>query len=592
MNQVSPGSRQDDAPELLDLFATVSDETASTEQIERLEKFLLTDDGVVESFVHFMFLHALLERNSTIARPNSLLPSHQVVQPEPRAASTSFPANVFPSAAFQSGVGSFSSGWPLAYLIATVVVAVGLLVSAWIPTSRSVTIAHGLNPAVNDRALHKSNTRRGGRITGMVDCRWAEDGVPLRMDEGVPLGREIKLKSGLMEVTYDTGAKVILQGPVTYEVASPAGGFLSLGKLTARVDNAKPQAANQKSEIRNPKFVVRTPTATVNDLGTEFGVEVTDNNASVVHVFQGSIELHAMSGGKVQNIIRMVEHESARVERGAGGSVSAVTDATVRPSVFVRSERLQELILQKQETAFRRWKAHFEKLGRDPAVVAYYDFQRRGESPGVLHAVSNASQKPPHGTIQGPVWGTGRMPGKQSLRFDGNQDHVAINLPQRLTQMTLAASIAIELINDDQNSGSAGLLMSDGWGNPATDPEQCHWQILRPGEMCFSTVAMGRTLTPVVLPWHDWGRQRWRHLAVVVDPAQGNMTFYLDGEAVLKETVRSGIAATFGSARIGNWLPVKGHMPRAFCGRMDELLIMGRAMTADEIREMFEAGRR
>ena len=38
-----------------------------------------------------------------------------------------------------------------------------------------------------------------------------------------------------MEITYDTGAKVILQGPVTYEVESAAGGFLSLGKLTARV---------------------------------------------------------------------------------------------------------------------------------------------------------------------------------------------------------------------------------------------------------------------------------------------------------------------------------------------------------------------
>ena len=41
-----------------------------------------------------------------------------------------------------------------------------------------------------------------------------------------------------MEITYDTGAKVILQGPVTYEVESPAGGFLSVGKLTARVEGS------------------------------------------------------------------------------------------------------------------------------------------------------------------------------------------------------------------------------------------------------------------------------------------------------------------------------------------------------------------
>ena len=39
-----------------------------------------------------------------------------------------------------------------------------------------------------------------------------------------------------MEITYDTGARVILQGPVTYEVESKDGGFLSLGKLTARLE--------------------------------------------------------------------------------------------------------------------------------------------------------------------------------------------------------------------------------------------------------------------------------------------------------------------------------------------------------------------
>ena len=38
----------------------------------------------------------------------------------------------------------------------------------------------------------------------------------------VSLGDKFALRSGLMEITYDTGAKVILQGPVTYEVESAA----------------------------------------------------------------------------------------------------------------------------------------------------------------------------------------------------------------------------------------------------------------------------------------------------------------------------------------------------------------------------------
>ena len=124
-----------------------------------------------------------------------------------------------------------------------------------------------------------------GRITGMVDCRWADPATEAFDRDDVPLGRKYALASGFMEITYNSGAKVILQGPATYEVESASGGFLSLGKLTARVEKKgqgpgvrirvegranrqpnplpngegtnhfarpSPLVANPKSEIRNP----------------------------------------------------------------------------------------------------------------------------------------------------------------------------------------------------------------------------------------------------------------------------------------------------------------------------------------------------
>ena len=115
----------------------------------------------------------------------------------------------------------------------------------------------------------------------MVDCRWETKGLGIRdwgLEEGskskvqgskkiqslipnpqslVSLGDKFALASGLMEITYDTGAKVILQGPVTYEVESASGGFLSLGKLTARLEKKVasgqwPVARERKSLIPNP----------------------------------------------------------------------------------------------------------------------------------------------------------------------------------------------------------------------------------------------------------------------------------------------------------------------------------------------------
>ena len=56
-----------------------------------------------------------------------------------------------------------------------------------------------------------------------------------------------------MEITYNVGATVILQGPATYEVESKDGGYLSRGKLTAKVEKKDTGGGRgaYKSEIRN-----------------------------------------------------------------------------------------------------------------------------------------------------------------------------------------------------------------------------------------------------------------------------------------------------------------------------------------------------
>ena len=114
-----------------------------------------------------------------------------------------------------------------------------------------------------------------------------------------------------MEITYDTGAKVILQGPVTYEVESN-GGYLSVGKLTGKLEKRSGEwpsgsgAVNHKSksQVQIPvslyppslpsPFVIRTPTATVTDLGTEFGVEVDAQQVCHVETFVGLVEVRQL----------------------------------------------------------------------------------------------------------------------------------------------------------------------------------------------------------------------------------------------------------------------------------------------------------
>jgi hypothetical protein len=277
---------------------------------------------------------------------------------------------------FNNTIGFFSSGWPVAYLVATVIFAIGLAVGARTYVSHSAQIAVQSPRAAQGQSQPERELESVGRITGMVDCQWEGSGFRVQgaADSGqqsacsgqnsagrqprstnhyplstIRLGDKFALSSGLMEITYDSGAKVILQGPVTYEVESPTGGYLSVGKLTAKLEK-RSASASQKSEILNhkslppvpcPLFAVRTPTAVVTDLGTEFGLEVTKDGNTMSHVYRGSVRLQvASSDGTLQGANRVLhENESARVEKSRhqnGGDCTIVPDSSARKVAFVR----------------------------------------------------------------------------------------------------------------------------------------------------------------------------------------------------------------------------------------------------------------
>ena len=143
-----------------------------------------------------------------------------------------------------------------------------------------------------------------GRITDMVDCRWSNSKTEAIRRE-VALGQGFSLSTGLLEITYDTGAKVILQGPCAYRINSACGGFLALGRLTARVEKKAAikegsgnihHSSSIKRHSPNPLFAVQTPTATVTDLGTEFGVEVSAEGRTDARVFEGAIRVATEAG--------------------------------------------------------------------------------------------------------------------------------------------------------------------------------------------------------------------------------------------------------------------------------------------------------
>ena len=358
--------------ELTALVEALLDERITSDDAARLDQYIRRDEAARWVYVQYANLYAGLRWDRGSRRD-----PHADNEPPHVATPVSAPIQGFLGDTTPGTLSLFAGSWALAYLIATVTLGLGLLIGSLTPVSDPIPIAHKrLSPAESPR---QPDAAPVGLITGMVDCQFAEgsrfrvqgsgrrgDGSELPSPAGrgaggegvagsqspiphpqslVHLGDTFALASGLMEITYDTGAKVILQGPVTYEVESKAGGFLSLGKLSARVEK-KVESSSPQSLIPNPSslstnhyplFTIKTPTATVTDLGTEFGVEVSKEGLTTSHVFRGAVRMQvAATDGRSEGVVQVLrENQSARIE-GRDGKQAIVLISAPKPAAFAR----------------------------------------------------------------------------------------------------------------------------------------------------------------------------------------------------------------------------------------------------------------
>lgn len=89
----------------------------------------------------------------------------------------------------------------------------------------------------------------------------------------------LELSEGLMELVFFNKVTVLLQGPAGIHLKSLDHMVLSHGQFTADV----PEGAEG--------FTVSTPQGKIIDLGTQFGVSVTEDGNVETHVFSGEIEV-------------------------------------------------------------------------------------------------------------------------------------------------------------------------------------------------------------------------------------------------------------------------------------------------------------
>jgi len=114
-------------------------------------------------------------------------------------------------------------------------------------------------------------------IHDSIDARWSDPSISA--DPGTQLStlENLVLTRGIVEIAFEGGARAVIEAPSTLELLSPDSARLEWGKLVGRVP---------RSEVH---LTIKTPQATITDLGTEFGVEVNRQQVTHLHVFEGRV---------------------------------------------------------------------------------------------------------------------------------------------------------------------------------------------------------------------------------------------------------------------------------------------------------------
>lgn len=405
------------------------------------------------------------------------------------------------------------------------------------------------------------------RLSAAKEVSWS-GGAALQPGALLRKGQRLDLTSGYAEVTFDSGARVVLEGPTSFVINSAWDSTLRKGTLKASVP---PQAIG---------FRVSNPSVEVTDLGTEFTMIADASGATDVLVLKGEVEAAPRAPADSDTIL-LRERESRRFQTDG---MSEVTDSAEK---FARFAQLQPLERFTTDFHYAHWS--FDEAGGN--LSGRYTGAGTRELPAQLEG---ADTDPAHAITQGQ-W-------RQALRFDGQlQARTSFPGISGLAPHTVSFWVRVP---EDAPLSDAYAMVAWRTNTPklAYRPVHISWN-RNPTEG-----ALGAIRTDFsgghVLGTTSLRDGRWHHAAVVLTPGDDpalplQVKLYVDGRlessTVVPGKVR-GPAATANPALddlvwLGCRLGATGPRQERFRGEIDELYIADRALAPQEIVQVMADNR-
>lgn len=431
------------------------------------------------------------------------------------------------------------------------------------------------------------------KLTRVVNADFTEHQSEMTIGTRIRAGR-IQLSRGMAEIEFEEGASLIIEGPAVVDLDSIRSAYLRSGKVVGHVPKG------------GEGFTVKTDSATIIDLGTEFAVDASRSGGTRVHVFNGKVSLKSSNEGASESV--ELSAGSARQVAAGTGTISTIPFDNV---AFVRNAELEAREKAALGSKYHQWLVHTYDLRRRSDLMAYYIFEDSSPSltePNVANDVIGDDGETFRSSAfdlripRSVKWERGRFAQKGAINFsDVNLAQVTSASPVgdafggEVRQISAAMWIRLDRIEGGQSVLQLGPS-SDGVSDFGFDLPDTTMHLT------LGLKGFGR-LTPQADPDRpfiltDWRSHigQWRHLVAVYDAdADGDdLLLYVDGELAASRRLGRGIPLDLRGAvlRLGDFKFKGVDYQRPLQGAVDEVAIFRTALDAEEIKMMHEAGRR
>ena len=512
------------------------DDALTSDEVEELNALLREHPEFVEQFTQAADIDHLL--NTTFAQDRLDEQANELLASLPgRMASDQ--RRWFSRQSLQNFSRAVSRPTPLSLVVAALFLGSLITVMAFVaaPLYRQLVRSGGTPDSATSGAFV-------GRITYLYDAEFAAGQQATDPGDFLRAGRRLEIERGTAEVTFKSGARIVIEGPALVELSSVNGAVLEYGKVVAHV----PEEASG--------FRLSTNWAEVVDLGTSFGAAADrDSRFVTVEVFDGVVELQRDS---YDAPLRMVAGE--RVTLGEAGA-----DEIGKEVVFAR---------------FAPGSPH-----QPPRPIALYTFE--GEAIDISGNGNDASRIANVDFVAGYEGSAARFQGRTDSYIDIPVNASADAMPSMTwgawVRPTEIGEVHREILSTD-NGGFDRVLTIDSRNGPTQ---------LQSGDMryaAFSGTGKGVLPSSASLP----SIHEWTFVAAVYLHHSRTVTLYVEDSklnggrgGLVKDVARQTSIGPSGSfVRIG----MHAHdAEEPFAGEIDNVFVFNTALSGTQI-EAIRAG--